>query len=276
MDYGSKNAALNTNPNAADVTATIHLKGVMLLCINKANHCELGFIPCGMHRPVINISEIATGVPVVVHDPIPVDKDIYFKVIEPLTEGVKCRNVGNDTDFRFVPDFEGSLHGDKVNVDTTKLLARLGVTAGELYSYQISKPEYDLMSWPKANPAAFGTKVKKHGKITMDLALDIVCKQINGSRIDIIDNSSGEPLDSLKRKDGVLYVIDIDSTCESSSDPYPSDFRLYYTSNVIKAKDEKQFDFKSITAAAPTPEICQPGTTGKTDTFGLSTKWVKP
>jgi hypothetical protein len=254
------------DPTTANVTARIIFRGVMLMCINRNNHCEVGVIPCPQHKPEIKIQTHTSG-GTVSDDPRPITNDLFIQVVNPTSEGVTRRNEGDNQDFRFVPDLEGGIfHGDKVNVFPERFRARLAVNAGLLHSPTLLD-ELEIIQWSEDNIK--GTRQGRFIRIAHDVTLNIDCRDGRGSGINIIDTVTRRPIRELPKLSGTTYTIVIDNDCRGDDlGPDETDFRLYY--KVIESRDGKRFDVLKRDVTAPAPRACETGLLGTTDTFGFS------
>ncbi len=252
------------DPSSANVTARIRFKGVMLMCINSRNQCEVGILDCPKHEQPKLIIEPPTGG----STEIDIINNLFIEVVNPQTEGVSRRREGDLRDFCFVPDVEGAdLHADKVDVHNDRFRVKLAVTAGLLYTHTMHKERYNLVEWTELNPR--GMVLGLFPKIADDPGLNIVCRDEAGSGIAITDTVTQERT-WLPRLPDMTYTITILNDCETDDLPdETTDFRLYY--DVISPSDERRYDFDIITRAEfrTAPRICEAAFLGITDTLGF-------
>ena len=264
--------ATKTNPGNEKVTARIMFKGVMLMCIDKDQRCEVGFIKCPNHQPAIDITTYVGST----HTTTPLNyvpgHDLIFKVSQPSQSGVhRYRNVLSDSAFSKVIDLEGTkCHHHKIGVHTDRLNGRLGVTDGKLYSYKLTANKFDLMAWN--DPSDPGSKVMTLGKIAETVGLNIYCRNTQGAGIDIIDATTGVHYPPLPAGSDVWYEIGIDNDCtkyshesENTRKQEGTDFRYFYS--VVDSPDRKKFDLRVNVSVRPKPfpGVCETVFLGKTE-----------
>jgi hypothetical protein len=284
------------DPRTDPVTARIIFKGVMLMCINEYQQCEVGMIKCPVHIPKITIRELQSD-GTATEDELywDTESDLIFKVNNPQTEGVNLHQPGDDTDFSNVLDLEGSdFHDERLDVNKEYLEGRrLGLTAGTLYTNKLTVNEFNLVTWTYPNDP--GRPVKNLGRIAEEVGLNILCRDEPGSGISILDSSSGAVIRELPSSDGTTYEIEVNNDCrraneqpaaaegtaslaaegseeESLAAPsVGSDFRFFY--GVVTASDGRQFDIVEQTDAAlppmPSPGACEVGHLSQTNSLGV-------
>lgn len=253
------------DPRTEPVTARVFFVGVMFMCKNAKNQCEVGFFPCPLHSPVIKTREFRSGKPTGLEVSYPVVKDMYIRAINPETPGIAIhRDPGNPTDFGFVPDFD-YFHGNPVRVRLNLLNGRVGITSGLLYTHELTLNEYDLVDW-SVDPS--GVRVTRIGKMAKTPALNIACLDGVNSGVDIVENVTGQVLTHLPKQPNTHYEIEITNDC---GDPPAdqTDYRLYYS--VVYAPDTRKFDFKQA-VRDPSPEVCLETWLSGTNTLGLDVK----
>lgn len=258
---------MHQDPSKAEVTAKIFFEGVMLLCAGK-NRCEVGIIRCRGHEPMLKI-QTKTSSGTVSDPPRLISNDLFIQVVNPKVEGISRHNVGDDHDFKFVPDLEGGdFHGNKVDVNPKNFGSKLAITAGLLYS-RILRPEiFEVVEWSDKNLK--GKRLGKFIRIADDAAINIDCRDDISSGINIIDTVTGKTIRALPRLPGTFYTIEINNECRAVPDPGPfeTDFRFYY--QVITARDGRRFDLLEKEKRDPAPRACETGFLGMTNTFGFS------
>jgi hypothetical protein len=265
-----KGEKMAQDPRTKPVTARILFKGVMLVCITDSNRCEVGFIQCPAHTPTLTIKTTDAGG--TTESPLnwAPGHDLIFRVTNPETPGITMLRSGGDTDFGWVPDLEGAkLHNGPVSVNKGLLNGRrLGITAGELYTHELTGGEYDLIKWSAANPT--GQNLGNFGRLAKLGGLNIVCLDGTGSGITILDNVTGQTLVSLAKLAGTSYQVCVDNDCGEDAAPPPvgTDFRVYY--DVVSAPGGNRFDFKAPVIPAPGPDICEYAFLGIAKTLGLA------
>lgn len=281
---------MNGNPTTDPVTAKIIFTGVMLTCINRKNQYEVGMIQCPVHQPTITVVTKRNGVDEKSVEIVwPSGHDLLFQVTNPETEGVSPYPAAStDTDFERIIDLEGPyLHHQGVNVRTELLQGRrLGVTAGRLYTYQLSDGEFDLTTWNDETDE--GRVVRSLGRIADKIGLNVNCREGSDSGIRIVDLESGETVKDglLPALPGTTYEIDVDNDCRADAggaEPLPdapplpapsigSDFRFYY--DFVEANDGLKFDLafrvNPNQPPDPSPDACENTFLSQTDTLGLN------
>lgn len=258
------------DPRTALVTARIQFEGIMLMCINKNknNRCEVGLLNCANHKSTLVVQTEGPG-GLTGPSTFDITGDLCIRAVNPQTEGVTLRSVGDDTDFGHLPDLErADFHGDKVAVALNKLLAKLSVSAGEFYSHELTQDEYDLVKFTEASPT--GVRVKKFGPLVDKLCLNIECKDGAGSGIEIIDVGKAAPIvPFLPKLTDTTYFILVSNDCGGNQTGVgPSDFRFYY--DVVTPPGAARFDFEKHVRGTPSPNICETAFLGKTDSLGLA------
>jgi hypothetical protein len=258
---------MHEDPSKADVTAKIFFEGVMLLCAGK-NRCEVGIILCRGHEPKLKI-QTRTSAGTVSDPPRRISNDLFIQVVNPKVEGISRRDVGDDHDFKFVPDLEGGdFHGNKVDVNSNRFGPKLAITAGLLYSRILRPKTFEVVKWSDINPN--GTRLGRFIRIADDAAINIDCRDDIDSGINIIDTATGKTIRELPRLPDTFYTIEINNECEAVPHPGPfeTDFRFYY--QVITAQDGQRFDLLEKEVRDPAPRACETGFLGRTDTFDFS------
>ena len=276
---------MTTDPTTEPVTARMIFTGVMLMCINKAKRCEVGMIKCPNHDPKITIRQFdGSGAPLGTNDlPWPANHDLIFKVNKPKDRGViRYSKSQSDFNFRKVIDLEGKdFHKSRVTANKDAFNGRrLGATAGKLYAHSLTEDNLDVVTWTDGNDP--GTFVKTLGKVAQEVGLNIVCRNVQGSGIDILDSVTGEVLKSLPNLADTWYQINIDNDCSRAGDtsetqpppPTPdigTDFRFFYA--VVSSQDGTKFDLRVSPTGLPIPSpgLCELSFLSKTKTLGL--KW---
>jgi hypothetical protein len=295
---------MNTDPRTEPVTARILFIGVMLSCINKNGHYEVGIIQCPEHvDPKITIRGLKSDV-VINEDDLswPEGHDLMFKVVNPVEDSVSPYPSGDaETDFKRVVDLEEPrLYKDGIVVNTDLLNGkRLGVTAGKLYAHRLTDDDVNLVTWEEPEDAGV-LALENFGQIADQVGLNILCNK--DGRIDILDAETGETLRSIEALPEMSYEIEVNNDCfreedepifqpdaepslnvtdaeagmpTPDPDPDPqivgTDFRFYYS--VIDTKGAPKFDFTINIGAnempAPSPDICNVTFAGNTKTLGL-------
>lgn len=276
---------MNPSPKDEKVTARVAFTGVMLMCINEKKRFEAGMIRCPKHDPLITVTTLTDGAPPKRQTvKWPEGHDIIFKVNQPEADEVVIHPHGSgDTDFNKVIDLEGpDLHDEQVKINLALLDGRrLGITAGKLYASDLSNDELDLLTWSR--PDDKGTLVKNLGKIAEEVSLNIVCRDEQGSGIEIVDSVTKEVIDLLPNRADTTYFIEVNNDCERLGPTPPpvsgeiSDFRFYY--DVISVSGSK-FDLRTHVPSGgatagpgpgpiPAPGICESARLSKTKTLGV-------
>jgi hypothetical protein len=245
--------------------AKILFKGLMLMCINKNKQCEVGFVQCPGHEPRMDVKISRPG-----QNPTcigyAISNDLYLCAV-----GSRATTVKPDTRTSHSigkrPDLESNLfHKEKVTINTSVLSTRIRVNVGRLQTHSSSDREYDVVEWVKETDP--GRYPKKFGKLATVNCIEIEWGQ-NAAYpgIAIFDRVTHQK-SWLPAAPDTTYEITIDSAC------FPpvskgTDFRLYYSSGLITAKDSKKFDFEPAKKARRSPDICEVGFLSKTSTLGL-------
>jgi len=256
---------MHEDPAQANVTAKVIFRGVMLLCATR-NLCEVGIVPCRGHTPMLTIQ--TTSPEGTVSDPPRfISSNLFIQVTKPKIEGITRRNVGDNRDFRFVPDLEDDLfHQDKVEVFPERFRAKLAVNAGLLYSRNLRQERFEIVEWSDQNPT--GTRRGRFLQIADDAALNIDCKDEPDSGIKIINMADGSTLRDLPMRPGTFYTIDINNECRvPEPGPFETDFRFYY--QMIRARNGQRFDILDSNVRDPAPRACETAFLGRTDTLGF-------
>lgn len=259
------------DPRDALVTARIYFEGIMLICINADEHCEVGFIPCSRHKARMTVEIRGPGITPRFNKYYDITHDLYIQVVNPQTQGVVLQKDGL-RNLRCLPDLEGSrLHDSQVDVRIADLASRLAINAGTLYAHDLSVDSYELMKWDEIDRP--GTRERTWGQLVDDLCLNVVCQNASGSEIRILNATDDSPNDRLietlpRLPDPSFYEIHIENDCEGTSfGREASDFRFYY--DVITAQDNLQYDLVKP-PGAPSPHICESALLSRTDSLGLT------
>jgi hypothetical protein len=271
---------MNRNPVEAQVTARIIFTGVMLTCINQEKQYEVGMIQCPVHQPTITVVTKTNGVDQKsVQIVWPSGHDLLFQVTNPEMEGVSpYPAAGADTDFERIIDLEGpGFHEQGVQVRTELLQGRrLAVTAGRLYTHELSDVEFDLLTW--TNETEEGKGLRPLGRIADEIGLNINCREGSYSGIQIVDIENGETVKDglLPALSGTTYEIRIDNDCRADvggaqASTIGSDFRFYY--DFVDVNDGLKFDLgfrvSPNVEPSPSPDACEATFLSQTDTLGL-------
>ncbi len=264
---------MSQNPGLDQVNARITFEGVMLACINNKDQYEVGMVVCPYHKPEIIVVRTENGSSTKTPVPWPAGDDLLFKVNHPDVEGVSQDRTA-DSKHRFfrVLDIEGLfMHRDGVKVDNNKLKGRrLAVTAGRLYTHELTEIEFNLLTWIDQNDP--GTKVGHIGKIAKIVGLNILWTDKPGSGIEIINLRTHKVVYPLPNASGVTYEIHVKNDCSNKRGDRPqvgTDFRHFYLDKLIMSEDGLKFDLGEI--GKRSPGACETGLVGQNDGLGIGT-----
>jgi hypothetical protein len=269
---------MSDSPKNEPVTARILFSGVMIACINKNGQYEVGMVVCPEHSPTIKVSHSDNGGPASgqTEIPWPAGDDLIFKVYNPIADGVSIHpNTDQDTSFHRVLDMEGFLlHRGRVTVNPGPLQGRrLAVTAGQLYTHELSEEKYDLLTWE--NPGDPGVLRGHIGQIARKVGLNVLCSSGEGSGIQLLNHNTGDEIYSMPAVNGRSYEVEIDNDCtRSSGSPAQigTDFRYFYDQGFVTSPDGFKFDLgytASTSAPVPSPDVCENTFLSLTDTLGM-------
>jgi len=269
---------MRNDPRTEPVTVRVLFTGVMLACLNERKHYEVGMIRCPKHEPKITVYKDGSQILCITQDPKdkvclqwPKGHDLTFKVINPDSDEVSPHpKTDQDTDFKRVIDLEGFLlHRDGVKVHKSKLSGRrLAVTAGKLYTHELSQVAFDLFTWTKDNDT--GTFQIPIGQIARSVGLNIQCQKKAGSAIEIIDIQTKSTIYSLPASDGQSYEIHVENDCRKDRGNRPeagTDFRFFYQQGVVASSDGLKFDL-GIARAKRSPDACENTFLSQTNELG--------
>jgi len=253
-----------SDPSTEVVTSRMFFCGVMLMCINERQECEVGIIEDDPHhRPTLRIDTFLKNVKIQEGLPFPITRDLFIKVVKPVTPGVRLfLDPGGDHDFGLVPDLEGpKLHGVLANVNTSLLAARLRITDGLLYTDKPTPKLYDLIEWTNWDPQGQVVLPTPYGKLAMKVAMNIDFQD----RVEITDGTT--LIATMQKATDLRYEIHVENDCDGvPSVPVGSDFRLYY--DVISPADGRKLDFRE-NGIGPFPEACEEAYLSQTHSLGL-------
>jgi len=269
---------MSDSPSNEPVTARILFSGVMIACINKNRQYEVGMVVCPEHSPTIRISQSDNGGPASgpTEIPWPAGNDLIFVVRNPIVNGVSIHpNKDQDTSFHRVLDMEGILlHRGRVKVNPGPLQGRrLAVTAGKLYTHEISEEKYDLLTWD--NPVDPGVVRGHIGQIARTVGLNILCSSGEGSGIQLLNHNTGSEIYPMPAVSGRSYEVKIDNDCSKGSGSpaqIGTDFRYFYSQGIVTSPDGIKFDLwysTSSSAPEPSPDVCENTFLSLTDTLGM-------
>jgi hypothetical protein len=220
--------------------------------------------------------------------PYPDKQELIFQVNSPLYDGVAPHpGATGDVGFGKIIDLEGNdFYGSLVDLNLSLLGGRrLGVSAGQLYTHELTPDELDLLTW--TNLSDVGTVKKELGQLAQEIGLNIAC-QPNSTGIEIMD-ASGKVVERLSPLKAGHYEIRVDNDCgreseENAEVPQPqppvpepevgSDFRFYYQVIQLGRNNEK-FDLRAHVEPGdppptPGPGICETSFLSKTRSLGLT------
>lgn len=260
---------MSDNPATEPVNARILFKGVMLTCINRKGHYEVGAIHCPEHYPTITVTESTGGGSTTLPVDWPEGDDLLFKVTNSDRGGVSPHPTSNlDARCNRILDLEGFIfHRQGVTVNKPSLNGRrLAVTAGLLYTHDLSK-QFDLFTWKKEGEK--GERVGHIGRVAHLIGLNI--KQ---GDLEIRDLKTGKSLRRMGAVMGTTYEILVDNDCSENKvrkdkDRVGNDFRFYY--NHVTPNDSLKFDLMKIEKGTLSPDACEPTFLGRNDSLGIET-----
>ncbi|MCI0559060.1 MAG: hypothetical protein MN733_11235 [Nitrososphaera sp.] len=230
-------------PLKEEAAITLSLAGLGLIC-TKNGVCEVGFVPCDEHKPMIDICEITLkdGKPLKskhIDRILDLEGDILIDVVKPSNPGIQTHehekvgfdrgnNKGDDRDFRWVVNLERDVHGGKLDVNWPNM--SLFITHGHLYTEQKTDEEFWLVS--EQEPPRF------LGRIATRIGVDISLE--SDGYVDI-RSSQGTLMRLLKKSCDSRYLITIENLCEPSIEENKrkalatgSDFQYIYKGGFVR------------------------------------------